>query len=515
MKMSSPRSLGSALLLVCAAWLAPAMNASAQTPAAPTPPAEIVALIEQGRQALVADKYADASSLFEQALTENGFAGLPRELQYFTFLLASYAAAGTNDNLSAHEFVAVATGFPDAEGDTWMHRAETAAAIDNWGDAGLALTAVAKKWPKELKNTEYHNWLVNRTTRELGKPQLRTQRLDLLNALFAAKYKFRYDTEPSHLWMLLAADALERKDLAHAREVARRITNSSVLVAMRIDRTYDRLTAGDPSIFDVQTAAERELKHAKKAMDENPELLNAVVNYGYALHTLGRFEEMLKLSDDIIARVEKPLEKKPPYSDLDDSLNWIYNHKATALRALGRWDEAAAVLAEWERSDRNREDKVSQAINLGFFYNELARPEEALKAVDSLDWSRGMSGYGRTQCQFVRFQAYHQLGNADKVEEIVAWMRQNQKDSMQTVQDTLLEAGDVDGAAALLISRLKDAEERAEALAEIQLYAETPRTERQKKLAELKESLLARTDVAAGIAEFGRREKFPIYSLEY
>jgi hypothetical protein len=126
-----------------------------------------------------------------------------------------------------------------------------------------------------------------------------------------------------------------------------------------------------------------------------------------------------------------------------------------------------------------------------------------------------MSEYGRTQFQFVRFQAYQQLGKQSEAQEIVGWFRQHKADSQETAQSTFLESGDVDGAATLLVSRLGDAEERATALAEIQNYAQTPRTERQKKIAALNESMLSRPDVAAAIAQYGRREKFSIYSLEY
>jgi tetratricopeptide (TPR) repeat protein len=250
-------------------------------------------------------------------------------------------------------------------------------------------------------------------------------------------------------------------------------------------------------------------------MKENPKSLGVVVQYGYALQTLGQFDEMLTLANGIIAKVDKAPRNAPPYEDLDDELNWIHNHKANALRALGRWDEAAAALETWERSDRNRDDKVSQAINLGFFYNEMGRPEDALKAVAGLDDSKGMSEYGRTQLQFVRFQANQQLGKEAETQQLVTWMREHKDDSMETAQDALLEAGDVDGAAALMLARLNDADDRTGALAEIQIYAQVPRTERQKKTDALAETLLARPDVAAAIAQYGRREAFPIYSLEF
>ncbi len=476
---------------------------------------EILDLVQQGRAALVAEKPAEALKLVEQAIAKPAFDEMPSELQYFAYLVGSFAAEGAENNARAHELLVKGTQFPDADADLWTRRAQTAAPVGAWDDAALSLTTVAKKWPKQLKNDEYHSWLMNRTVRETGKdPKFHQLRLDLVNALFDANYKGRYGVEPSYLWQLGATDALERKDPKRAREFARRITDSSILVAMRIDKRFDALISEDPKQFDVQAAAEREVRQAKAIMKDNPKTLNAVVMYGYSLNTVGRFDELLALADGTLAKLAQAPAKNPPYEDLDDSLNWIHNHKATALRALGRWDEAAAVLAAWGGNEHNKGDKVSQAINLGFFYNEMGRGEDALKAVAGLD-PKDMSGYGSTQCQFVRFQAYQLLGKSDEANAIVAWMREHKADSLDTAQDTLLQAGDADGAAALFLKRLDDESERAGALASIQHYATTPRTEQQKKLDALKETFLARADVVAAIDKYGRRETFPIHSLEY
>ena len=510
----SSRAVSAALLLAGALWFAPMVHAVG-TPAT-VPAKEIFDLVQQGRTALEAEKPAEALKLLEQAMAKPGFINTDPAIQYFALLVASYAAQGSENHARAYELLVAASRFPDADAELWTRRAGAAARIGNWEDAAQSLTTVAKKWPKELKGDEYHSWLVNKVSRELGKqPNLHQPRIELLSALFEAEYRMRYGIEPSHLWLVLATDALERQDLKRAREVARRITNSSVLVSMRIDKRFDALTSADPKLFDVQAAAEREARQMKSGVKDNPKSLGAVMQYGYALYALGQFEELLTLANTTIAKVDKSSPKEPPYDDLDDSLNWIYNHKANALRALGRQDEAAAALATWEASDRNHDDKVSQAINLGFFYNEMGRPEDALKAVAQLRVGRDMSAYGSTQFQFVRFQAYQQSGKEREAQEIVAWMREHQDDSTETAQDTLLEAGDIDGAAALLLARLNNAEERASTLAGIQIYAEIPRTERQRKLDALEETLLARADVAAAIEKYGRREKFPIYTLEY
>jgi tetratricopeptide (TPR) repeat protein len=508
MSRSPQGVVGPLMLVVALLWLAPAV-VQAQGSSA------VYELVEQGRQALVADKYADSLAALRKAIARPEFVSSDPGLQYFAYYLASFAAGGVGNDKAAYDYAVSATRFNDADGDTWIRRAGMAAQLDQWDDAALSLLTTAQKYPKALVPDMYHGRLVHSVVRELGKkPGLHKQRLELLNALFDAGFKASYNTEPGWLWQLLATDALDRKDMKRAREVTRRINDPSVLLNMRIDKRYDALVAEDAKAFDLTTAAERHARQYKKAMSDNPKDLGATVQYGYALYTLGKFDELLALADGVITQVEKSSRPEGLYEDIDDNLNWIYNHKATALRALGKWEEAAAVLAGWERNPRNRDDKVSQAINLGFFYNELGRPDDALKAVNGVE-DKGVSDYGRIQFQFVRFQAYQQLGKASEAREVATWLLEHKADDMETAQGTLLESGDVDGAAALLISRLKDAEERSSVLSEIQMYAQTPRTERQKKLDAQREALLTRADVVAAVAEYGRREKLPIYSLEY
>jgi hypothetical protein len=158
---------------------------------------------------------------------------------------------------------------------------------------------------------------------------------------------------------------------------------------------------------------------------------------------------------------------------------------------------------------------VSQAINLGVLYNEMGRPDDALQAVHGIDWSGDISPYGRVQLQYVRFQAYLQKGNEAETRDILTWMRDHQDDAIATVQATLLEVGDVEGAAELFKKRLRDADERADALSEVQQYAQASRTARREQLNALGEVLLARADVVAAIVEVGRREKLPVYSARY
>ncbi len=115
---------------------------------------------------------------------------------------------------------------------------------------------------------------------------------------------------------------------------------------------------------------------------------------------------------------------------------------------------------EARRQRENSNDKVSQAINLGSSYILRDRPEDALKSLEGIDWARSLSGYGRMQLQHVRLRAYLQLGNRAEAEKVFVYLRENKLDAPDTWQEAMLDWGDVDGAAAHYIARLRDPEQR-------------------------------------------------------
>ena len=198
-------------------------------------------------------------------------------------------------------------------------------------------------------------------------------------------------------------------------------------------------------------------------MDANPKKLGPVMHYMHALFIVGAYEEAISIADRALARNANAPKDKPAYDDQADTLNWIYDLKSQALRALGRWDEALLIQQEARQQRENSNDKVSQAINLGYSYNLRDRPEDALKSLEGIDWARSLSGYGRMQLQHVRLRAYLQLGNRAEAEKVFVYLRENKLDAPGTWQEAMLEWGDVDGAAAYYIARLRDPEQRNQA----------------------------------------------------
>jgi tetratricopeptide (TPR) repeat protein len=500
-----------ATLLAASIWHSPSRALAAETPLAPAN-RDVHEVIERGRLALLADKYQEAADAIEEALRMPEFLTLEPSAQFRVFLLAAFADRGREDYLGAHEYMMLATGFPDANAEHWLMRAQYASWVDAWPDAALAVTTIATRWPDFIADADER--LISRTAfraNEDGKHK--AEKIALLNALFAAHFVLEGGSQPDGLWHDLVLDALERHDLRRAREIAGRIQGASTLLHMRADRRFDAVVKAERRTFKLTAALKRECKRLEKTAEANPRSLGVRVQYGYALLAAGRFEELLQFTDEIITRVSAARTDEAPFDDIEDQLNWIYNHKAAALRSLGRWDDALVVMEAGRLQPEDGSINVSQAINLGWHYVDYGKPENALKSLDGIDWAHSLSPYGRMQLQYVRYRAYLQLANVQEADNVLAYLREHRDDAQDTWQLAMLDAGDFDGAAALLIARLRDPEKRYEALGEVQEYLPLPRLPKQAEEMARWEKLVARDDVAAAINEVGRREKAPMYDV--
>jgi hypothetical protein len=498
------------ILWTASLLLSPAVAGEPATSAPAT--RDVYAAIERGRVALLADKFQEAADAIEEALTMPEFLALEHSAQFRVFLLAALADRGREDYLGAHEFMMLATGYPDANAEHWLMRAQYASWVDAWPDAALAVATIARQWPEFIADAD--DRLISRIAfRANADGNHRTERIALLKALFAANFVLEGGSQPDGLWRDLALDALEHHNLRRARQIAGRIQGATTLVQMRADRRFDALVKAEKRAFNIHRAVKRECRRLEKTAAANSRSLGVRVQYGYALLVAGRFAELLALTDELIARVIAARSDEAPFDDIDEQFNWIYNHKAASLRALARWDEALVVMETARQKPDEGSINVGQAINLGWHYVDYGKPGNALKALEGIDWARSVSPYGRMQLQYVRYRAYLQLSAVQDADNVFAYLREHREDAEDTWQLAMLESGDVDGAAALLIARLRDPEKRYEALGEVQEYLPLPRLPKQAEARARWQKLVSREDVAAVINEVGRREKVPMYDV--
>jgi tetratricopeptide (TPR) repeat protein len=486
--------------------------ASAAEPGSAVVERDASSIIEQAEQARLQAQYQEAGDAIEQVLTMPQFVELDASLQLQAFLTGGLAAFAREDFLSTHEFMVLVTGFPDATAEHWLLRAESANSLEAWPDEANSLAMVARQWPDAL--AALHPSTVTRAAFRVNRDgNHRREQLELLNALFAANFTLQLGLQPDPLWLELVLDALDRNDLPRAREISKRIQNTETLVEMRIDRRFDALVKAEPKVFDIKAALNFQRKHLAKQVADNPRSLTARMQYCYTLLEAGQFKEVLALANEAIARVAAPPADAPAFDDIDEKLEWMYSHKAVSLRAMGRWEESLAIMEQGLRNPEDGTLNASQAINLGDYYVTYGMPQKALDTLEGIDWARSLSPFGRMQLQHVRYRAYRELGNTQEADAAFAYLREHRGDAEGTWQQAMVDAGDLDGAAALYISRLRDPNKRVAALGEAQDYRSLPRRVTQGRASNRWETVLKRKDVAAAIDAVGRREKIPLYSV--
>ena len=141
------------ILLAAGAWTTPLPVRAADSQPAPGK-RDVYEAIERGRLALLADKFQEAADAIEEALTMPEFLTLEPSAQFRVFLLAAFADRGREDYLGAHEYMMLATGFPDANAEHWLMRAQYASWVDAWPDAALAVTTIARRWPEFIADAD-------------------------------------------------------------------------------------------------------------------------------------------------------------------------------------------------------------------------------------------------------------------------------------------------------------------------------------------------------------------------
>ncbi len=373
-----------------------------------------------------------------------------------------------------------------------------------------ALTVIAQRWPATV--ARYRDRAILRVVNAIGdSPPEEERRLKLLSALYAAQWKFDYGVEPSQLWSSLVRLLVDRGRIDEARAVVTRIRAPRAVLELRVDKRFDVLRAADRRALDVNLAAEQELADWTRAASSFPRRLDATADMLYAHLNSGKFEEALALADATLARVAAAKSASALYDDPGDALNWIYDYRGHALRALGEWQECElnlqSALAEPEHDQRN----VSNAINLASFYMEFGRVDEAVAALGSLaDPHSPVTGYGRMQVMDVRHAISLARKDVSGAREALDYLREHRRDAAEAFQTALLRENRTDEAAAFLIERLADKSTRTQALASVQSYPDTPQSPAGKVIGARWVQLLSREDVRSAVAAVGRIEHFSI-----
>jgi tetratricopeptide (TPR) repeat protein len=311
---------------------------------------------------------------------------------------------------------------------------------------------------------------------------------------------FRMD----HAQLLLRAGSYER---ASAR--LETITEPRLVMMMRVDRTFDVIrTEAFQNRLDLVVAAEADLERARRAMTRDPAKLALVLETGQALRALGRFEEARALLDRHIKRAQSA-DGATVYSDIAEQLNWVLNELAYVYYDLDRAADARETFSLSIAVGESGEWSVSQVINFASMLESEGRAGDALEVLRTTGQA---SPYGDMWVASVRVCAADQTGDRRTRDEALAFVREHEADNRAAAARALLCVNDIDAAAGAYIRRLADEEARGDALLALQEYPERSDAvfPRDNLLRQRLEQVRDRADVRAAIDAVGRVEQVPL-----
>jgi hypothetical protein len=438
-------------------------------------------------------------------IEEKSFRRLSSDFQHRVLAAAGAAALYHGPLKLAYEYYVRATSMPEADYSDWLGRLRAAHELGSKADWIDAMTVLLQRWPD--RSGQFNpSYVANAISEAEGLQH--GAALPLLQALYAAHWRLKWDIEPSQTWRDLTLLLLENDRLPEAIDVSSHVTDIYVLINMRADRRFDVVTSANPTQFDIGAAVDRELREFQLASEKAPTSLALKSQVIDTLVSRQYYGAALAAADAVLLDIQSTNYPEKIYEDYAEVGSWFFNLRAIALMRLGRWGEAATQLEAASRLYENHEGNVSQVINLGDLYNEMARPNDAIAAIGRL--TARTSPYGAMQLEAVRLEAAYQLEDSKQVERSLKYMRANRRDAPLTYQFALIVANKLDSAAHELIAELLDEELRQGALMSVQDYASTQDMPRDTELGARQRAVIARKDVQAAIRRVGRAESYRV-----
>jgi hypothetical protein len=486
---------------------------TASSPKSTSRPATVVASKAEDSDAQLADamklvsqkEWPQALAALRAIVDAKTFSSLPSDVQYRALSAASRTAIYHGPENLGYGYLDRVIAMPQAGYRDWWERLREADQTHNKAELVSTLTVMMQRWPDRSGklNPDYILSVVNE-----AKQLPNGAALPLLQALYGAHWKLKWEIEPSTAWRDLTLLLLDKARIAEAHEVASHVTDVYVLIAMRADRRLDAVIAANPAQFDIKAATGREFQARQAAADKTPQSLELKTWVINSLLRQQHYEAALAASDSVVLDIRSTNYPEKLYDDYDETRSWFLDLRATALERVGRWDEAVAQLTAASLLSEKYTGNVDQLINLGDLYCELERPRDALATIGSM--VAPTSPFGAMQLESVRLEAAEQLRDTQQVRRSLDYVRAHRADAPSTYVDSLIVVNQLDQAARVLIAQLLDKDQRQAALLSVQGFAPIPGTPRDMTLAARRRAVIARPDVRAAIDKVGRVDSYRV-----
>lgn len=446
-----------------------------------------------------------AEPILDSLISESAFARLPSGYRRALLLDAAAIAIGRDNDDQARELMRQAADADPNNSDTWLQLGNLQFQSDHYDAAAGHYARLISGWPQRLRDIDPR--LLFRTV--VLSDHDSAARLELMQALHDVQWA-REQPDADFVLYALALARINAGDLEAARTIARQIDRPGELVAMRADRRFDTVIDPDNEQFDVVRGSQRYIERVTKLLDAHPERSDLMIELSLTLLETGANDAHLAFTQALFDRA-KARSRSAFTEDELQWLPWLLDHRATALRRLGRLDQALDTMKLAENVARQGPDQVSQTLNLGAFLALLGRSEEALAVIEGADPER-ITSYGRMVQASIRHHAAVLSKDQAAADDALADLREHGDEAPLILLEALVQADRYDPAATILIEMLASPTDRADALHWVQEHRRAQPLPGSLDYQARRAALLQRADVREAIERVGRIEQQPLFS---
>jgi tetratricopeptide (TPR) repeat protein len=403
-----------------------------------------------------------------------------------------------------HAFV-LATATPNAGMVDWYQRLLAASLKDDAAGSWRAFKTLRERWPEFVSGLSVGVAL--NLDAQFASLKTADARFALGETLLQQDWHSPDPAEDSsNVWLPYAAALADQGRTDDVIAVARRITNPTTVIKMRVDKRFDAAVARAPDLFDPVQRGTVWLGAMQKLSDKTPHRLETKIALGSAFHNVGRNEEALQVLNEAAAR--KTGCRGDHY--FDDycaealSARWL---KGEVLISLGRTDEGLAEHLSMLDGAQERNGLV--ALQTAAELNVAGRADEALTILNAAQQDAPTADWQEARAE-IRACTVANMGRPKAMAHDLALLKAHRADA--PVQFALAElcANDLNAAAATYIAMLKSPSERLDALGELQDFSDTGLAPYSRILRSRMQEMRSRPDVEAVLTSVGHVLKFDL-----
>lgn len=379
------------------------------------------------------------------------------------------------------------------------HRSEAAVvSVETMSQGrGAALNALPVRWFYQF----------DRQLKDRNVPGLRRRLLTILAANAYAPRDEAPDATDGFR-RSLANMLLDAGDRAGAAALIADIGDSSELTDIVLD---PRLRPLLPASFDLRAAVERHLAATRAFAALHADLISSVTRIAGDLRLLGRPQESL----DALHALAGVEDGSGTFKDADEYLVWWWDGIGRGHVQLNQYDAAVAAFRKGGEKQEGGGLNVSQVINLAVFQLDFAHPDDTLTTIAAFDTAgRTASPYGTMLIYFARGCAQARLNRPAEAAAALKYIQDHERDAPGVLTDMLLCTGDLDGAAASVMRRLANPDDRPDVLRSAAAFDTPVVALPPNPLKANRDKVLARPDVQAAIQRAGGAQRIHLQQVE-